>query len=147
MKHDPRKAILHSVNALVGAVTDLIAAMGSAASSAITHVAPRGRVGRPPKNASRPVGRPPAKGSKSAKLKKSIKAHWDAMSPGQRKSRIKKMLAARGLKPKPKSNKPPSKKSLALKKSIKAHWAAMSDSERAARVRTMQAGRGLQPKA
>ena len=145
MKHDPRKAILHSVNALVGAVTDLIAAMGSAASSAITHVAPRGRVGRPPKNASRPVGRPPAKGSKSAKLKKSIKAHWDAMSPGQRKSRIKKMLAARGLKPKAK--KAPSAKSLALKKSIKAHWAAMSDSERAARVRKMQAGRGLKPKA
>lgn len=85
--------------------------------------------------------------AKGAKLSRSIKAHWDTMSPKQRAARIKKMLAARGLKPKPKKKGPPSARSVKLKQSIKAHWDAMTPAERAARVRKMLAGRGLKPKA
>ena len=67
------------------------------------------------------------------------------MTPAQRKARIKKMLAARGLKPKPK--KAPTAKGLALRKSIKAHWDAMTPAQRKSRIRKMLAARGLKPKA
>ncbi len=79
------------------------------------------------------------------KLSRSIKAHWDKLSPKHRAARIKRMLAARGLKPKKKG--PPSARSLKLKASIKAHWDAMTPAQRAARVKKMLAGRGLKPKA
>ena len=134
MKKDPRQAALRSVRQLVVAVNALVSAMDAAE---------KGR-GGPPRS---PAVTARAAGVKSAKLKKSIKAHWASMSKQEREARIRRMLAARGLKPKPKSNKPPSAKSLALRKSIKAHWDHMTKAQRAARVKKMLAGRGLLPKA
>ena len=81
---------------------------------------------------------------KASKLRVATKATWASYSKAQRAARIKKMLAARGLKPKVK--KPPTKTGLKIKKALKSHWAAMSSKDRAARVRRMLAGRGLKPR-
>ena len=96
MKHDSSNAILESVNQLVSAVTSLVSAVGSAAANAAEGAAHRA-------SAAAQAIRGRASGAvagRSAKLKQAIKAHWDSMTPAQRKARIKKMLAARGLKPK-----------------------------------------------
>ena len=95
MKHDSSNAILASVNQLVSAVTSLVSAVGSAAASAAEGAAHRA-------SAAVQAIRGGAATGRSAKLKLAIKAHWDSMTPAQRKSRIRKMLAARGLKPKAK---------------------------------------------
>src|SRR5262245_48676282 len=91
-----------------------------------------------------------AAGPKAAKLKKALKAHWDAMTPKQRQERVKKMLAGRGVKPIPpevKARRAASPRSKALKKAIAASWAKMTPEEHAERVRKMLAGRGLELKA
>ena len=59
---------------------------------------------------------------------------------------MKKMLAGRGLKPKPVARKAQAKKS-ATKKTGKAWWDTATEKQKADRVKKMQAGRGLKPKA
>src|SRR5437667_11794428 len=100
MKHDSSKAIHTSVNQLVSAVTSLVSAVGAAAADVAEGAAERASA------TARAFGgaalaAPAALAQRSQRLKKAIKAHWDSMTPGERKARIKKMLAARGLKPKP----------------------------------------------
>lgn len=127
----------------MGAVTQLVGAVAGAAEAKSSHAMAEVREAL---GSARKAGKVVA--GKSAALRRSIKAHWASMTPAQRKARVKKMLAGRGLKPKSKAekSKPPTAKSLALKKSIKAHWAKMTSAERAARVKKMLAGRGLKPK-
>ncbi len=45
-------------------------------------------------------GRPKKAAKKPAKRKKKRRNPWDHMTPAQRKERVRKMLAGRGLKPK-----------------------------------------------
>ena len=53
---------------------------------------------------------------------------------------MKKMLAGRGLKPKPAVRK-------ATKKTGKTWWDTATEKQKAERIRKMQAGRGLKPRA
>jgi hypothetical protein len=83
-------AILDSVNRLVDSVTDLIGSVGHAAASAAVTL--RGA------KATGLAKVPAVVARKSERLRRSIKAHWDAMTPAQREERIRRMLAGRGLK-------------------------------------------------
>jgi|GEM_PF-2904360 len=135
MNRDLRSHVSTSLRDLVASVDRLVASIessGAAVSSTTRATAARVVV---------------AATDTGAKLSRSIKSHWDAMTPKRRAARIKKMLAARGLKPKPKPKGRPSARSLQLKASLKAHWDAMTPAARAARVKKMLAGRGLKPKA
>ncbi len=126
--------IVRSVNDLVAAVTRLVQSVSAAAVTA----APAG-----------------PQVPKSEKLRAAIKAHWAGMSKAEHEARVRRMLAARGLKPKA-PKKPPTpaeiakkaaEKSARLRKAVAAHWKRMSRTERQARVRRMLAGRGLKPAA
>ncbi len=86
-------SITVSVNELVNAIAALVrSAQGAVASSARVRAATRD-VGR----AGKAVGK--AASAKAAKLRAAVKATWARYSPKQRAARIRKMLAARGLKP------------------------------------------------
>ena len=91
MSPKPAKDILASVRQLVDSVTQLVDAVRAlpARSAAGGGASPRQQT-------------PEARAKKSAALKRSIKAHWDAMTPKERAARVRKMLAGRGLKPRPK---------------------------------------------
>jgi hypothetical protein len=130
MNRDLRALVAASVRDLVEVVTRLVASVEASANAASSRTRAAADVG-----------------GRGEKLSRSIKAHWDTMSPAKRAARIKKMLAARGLKPKPKRTGPPSARSVKLKASLKAHWDALTPAARAARVKKMLAGRGLKPKA
>jgi hypothetical protein len=82
-------SILESVNELVEAVTGLIGSVGRAAAGAAVTLQ-----GATPAKVAAKVAQ------KSESLRKSLKAHWAKMTPAQRKARVRKMLAGRGLKPK-----------------------------------------------
>jgi hypothetical protein len=82
-------AIVDSINRLVQAVTDVVGSVGHAAASAAVTL--RGA------KADGIAKVPAAIAKKSERLRRSIKAHWAAMSPEQREARIRKMLAGRGL--------------------------------------------------
>jgi predicted Fe-S protein YdhL (DUF1289 family) len=86
-----------------------------------------------------------AAGSTGKKIGAKVKAAWARYTPKERAARIKKMLAARGLKPK--VARAPTAKGKKLQKAIKASWARMTPEQRAARVRKMLAARGLKPRA
>ena len=75
MRHDSSKAILSSVNQLVSAVTALVSAVGTAAAGA-AHGAARSL-----RTASADASHEIAE--RSDRLKKAIKAHWDAMTPSE----------------------------------------------------------------
>lgn len=150
MKRELSHSVVSSVNELMAAVTRLVASVGEAASASASSAASAAAKAAgtwAARVSGHAASRVAAAGEKGEKLSHSIKAHWDSMTAKQRAARVKKMLAGRGLKPKPKKKGPPSKKSLALRKAISSHWAKMTASERAARVRRMLAGRGLKPKA
>jgi hypothetical protein len=68
------------------------------------------------------------------------------MTKAEHEARVRKMLAGRGLKPKPKKTKPPTARSVAIRKAVRSHWKKMTPAERQARVARMLAGRGLKPK-
>ena len=82
----------------------------------------------------------PAKKAPPAARKKR-KNPWKSMTPEQREVRVRKMLAGRGLKPKPKAKGPAKPK-----KKRKNPWANMTPQQREARVKKMLAARGLKPK-
>ena len=73
--------------------------------------------------------------------KKKRKNPWKSMTPEQREARVRKMLAGRGLKPKPKGKGPAKPK-----KKRKNPCANMTPQQREARVKKMLAARGLKPK-
>ncbi len=90
----PRNNAKHlhlAVEELVGSITKLVGAMeaalpqGGAATSAVARGPGSGQRG-PGKN--------------NPKLKAAIKASWARMTRAERKARIRRMLAGRGLKPK-----------------------------------------------
>ena len=80
-----------------------------------------------------------AKAKPAARKKR--KNPWKSMTPEQREERVRKMLAGRGLKPKPKAKGPAKPK-----KKRKNPWASMTPEQREARVKKMLAARGLKPK-
>jgi hypothetical protein len=82
-------AIVDSINRLVQAVTEVVGSVGHAAASAAVTL--RGA------NARGLAKVPATIAQKSERLRRSIKAHWAAMTPEQREARIRKMLAGRGL--------------------------------------------------
>ena len=82
--------------------------------------------------------------TEKAKPKKKRKNWWDTATPAQKAARVKKMLAARGLKPKPAALKAGGKKPAT--KTWKSWWDTATEKQKADRVRKMQAGRGLKPK-
>lgn len=94
MSRIQHKQIVRSVSALLGSVTQLIESLK-------TSVASAPRTGKGSRGGYRPLS-PAASKLRSKRLKKSIKASWDRMTPAQRAKRIRKMLAGRGLKPKAK---------------------------------------------
>jgi hypothetical protein len=89
----PRNNAKHlnkAVEELLGAVTRLIGSIESAL--------PRGGA-----TAGAAVARVPGQrgpGKNNPKLKSAIKASWARMTPAERKERVRRMLAGRGLKPK-----------------------------------------------
>src|SRR5262245_29042787 len=88
-------SIAVSVNRLVEAVTGLLGSIGHAAAGAA--VAPRAA-------GARAVGRAPeVAAQKSAKIRKAVAASWARYTPAEREARIRKMLAGRKLKRKPKA--------------------------------------------
>ncbi len=92
----PRNHVQHittAVESLVRSISSLIGSLEASLSSRAGSVAAavKGRGGRP---AQRGPGR------NNPKLKAAIKASWARMTPAERKARVAKMLAGRGLKPK-----------------------------------------------
>jgi hypothetical protein len=88
-----RRRILKSVNDLIDSVTALVDSM--------SQVAPK--AGRAPKGARGGV-RGEWTAQRRAKLKRSISSYWSRLTPEQHEARVRKMLAGRGLKPKPARN-------------------------------------------
>ena len=127
-----------SVNDLLGAVTGLLDSVRSAVVSSGPVVEAGARVAKPARLTAK------AAGDTGKKIGAKVKAAWARYTPKERAARIRKMLAARGLKPKGK--KVPTARGLALKKAIKASWAKMTPQQRAERIAKMQRGRGLKPK-
>ena len=84
----------HTVENLVLAIGGLVSTVASAVDSARD-------VGHAAKDAKVAVkkGRGPGKGN--PKLKNALKKSWAAYTPKERAERVRKMLAGRGLKPKP----------------------------------------------
>ena len=136
---DHTKHVTSAVSDLLASVTRLLGTVGEAVRSSVG-----GKRGGKASRQGRLAGsRGPGKGNSN--LKSALKASWARYTPRERAARIKKMLAARGLKPKVK--KPPTARGLALQKAIKASWAKMTPEQRAERIAKMQKGRGLKPKA
>lgn len=132
MNSDLRAAVAASVRELIDVVARLVATVESSARAASAKV--RGTTD----DGDRRTG---------DWRSRSVKAHWATLSPRQHAARVRKMLAARGLKPKPKRKGPPSPRALKIKAALQAHWDHLGAAERAARVKKMLAGRGLKPKA
>ena len=84
---------MKSVDELLSAVTSLVESVESV-------VADAGKAGKGRTKRAAPSSA--AMSARSAKLKKALKSHWASMTPAQRAARVRKMLAGRGLKPKPK---------------------------------------------
>lgn len=84
------KHIASAVEGLVHSITSLLSSLTSAvAGRPESKTAPASRT---------PGQRGPGKGN--PKLKAAIKAAWARMTPAERKARVARMLAGRGLKPK-----------------------------------------------
>jgi hypothetical protein len=96
MSKQVTRPVLHAVQNLLNGVHDLITTIDALVK------AHGGKGGAAAAANGRRSSTPEERTEKSAKLRKSIKAHWDAMTPKQRADRVRKMLAGRGLKPKAK---------------------------------------------
>jgi hypothetical protein len=137
-RRSPRASVTTTVNELLGAVSRLAGAVQHALSLPQVRAARAGVTSSAHSFAA-------AASATGKKIGAKVKAAWARYTPKQRAARVKKMLAARGLKPKAK--RAPTAKGKKLKRAIKASWAKMTPEQRAARIAKMQKGRGLKPKA
>src|SRR5438105_5079761 len=94
---DHVKHLSTSVEELLAAVAGLVGSVERSVAS----TAPVRQAGVELKHAASDVGK--AASPAWSKVKTALKAHWANLTPAQHKARIRKMLAARGLKPKPKT--------------------------------------------
>jgi hypothetical protein len=122
-------ALYSAVDGLVGAMNGLLATLGASGPKLPPEMkhAPGAKPGTP-------KTRGPGKGN--ARLKSALKRSWAAYTPAQRKERIRRMLAGRGLEP----------KGAITKKAAKSKggaWASMTPEQRAERMAKMRTGRGL----
>lgn len=85
------KHIAHAIESLVGSIQGLLTAITDAARGATPAATPRPHVKIPGQR---------GPGKNNPKLKAAIKASWARMTAAERKARVRKMLAGRGLKPK-----------------------------------------------
>ena len=89
------KHLHRAVEELIGSVTNLVGAMQAAL--------PQGgsaAKGSAAKASGAYIPAPRGPGKNNPKLKAAIKASWARMTPAERKARVRRMLAGRGLKPK-----------------------------------------------
>jgi hypothetical protein len=89
------KHLFTAVEALVTAVTNLVASIDVAMSQA----GAQGKVRKAAADGAY-VPAPRGPGKNNPKLKAAIAASWKRMTPAERKERVRRMLAGRGLKPK-----------------------------------------------
>ena len=128
-------SIAQAAEQLIGSITALVQNLQAAVVSAQA-----GKMAPAPVMSRAAGPRGPGKGN--PKLKSALKKSWANYTPAQRKERIRKMLAGRGLKPKGAAPK----RATRIARAKGGAWASMTPAQRAERIAKMRAGRGLEPK-